>query len=268
MLAFSIRDPFVIIIYEMRDRMRKIYLIFLAVVLVGCSYHEDKIRSKQEDKLVLSTSTYITEEMKDEVMESRLQPSFAAGFDNMDLLYENCSDIVLAGVVSLDGADTIYPDGTKSVFGYTYGKFVVYDVLKGDLSVGNIYDYTRNGGIITQAQFDATRPAASLEKAERLREENGFDEDLTTQYINTVVDGDINIEAGKTYLIYLKADESNTFDIKGFMYGLREVSLPMSCELPLSISEDEMSDLMILDNVTGEFESYEVYLNNYINNHN
>lgn len=186
----------------------------------------------------------------------------------MDLLYENCSDIVLAGVVSLDGAYTIYPDGTKSVFGYTYGKFVVYDVLKGDLSVGDIYDYTRNGGIITQAQFDAIRPAASLEKAERLREENGFDEDLTTQYINSVVDGDINIEAGKTSLMYLQADENNTYNIKGFMYGLREVSLPMRSELPLSISEDEMLDLMTLDNVIGEFESYKAYLNKYINNHN
>lgn len=267
MLAFSIRDPFVIIIHEMRDRMRKIYLIFLAVVLVGCSYHEDMTQSKQEEKLVLSTNTYITEEMK-EVMELRLQPSFAARFDDMNLLYENCSDIVLAGVVSLDGADTIYPDSTKSVFGYTYGKFVVYDVLKGDLSIGEIYNYTRNGGIITQAQFDAIRPAASLEKAERLREENGFDEDLTTQYINAVVDGDINIEAGKTYLMYLQADENNTYDIKGFMYGLREASLPMSCELPLSISEDEMSDLMTLDNVIGEFESYKAYLNKYINNHN
>lgn len=186
----------------------------------------------------------------------------------MDLLYENCSDIVLAGVVSLDGAYTIYPDGTKSVFGYTYGKFVVYDVLKGDLSVGDIYDYTRNGGIITQAQFDAIRPAASLEKAERLREENGFDEDLTTQYINSVVDGDINIEAGKTSLMYLQADENNTYNIKGFMYGLHEVSLPMRSELPLSISEDEMLDLMTLDNVIGEFESYKAYLNKYINNHN
>lgn len=266
MLAFSIGEPFGIINYEMRDRMRKIYLIFLAVVLVGCSYHEDMTQSKQEEKLVLSTNTYITEEMK-EVMESRLQPSFAARFDDMNLLYENCSDIVLAGVVSLDGADTIYPDGTKSVFGYTYGKFVVYDVLKGDLSIGEIYNYTRNGGIITQAQFDAIRTAASLEKAERLRDENGFDEDLTMQYINTLVEGDINIEAGKTYLMYLQADENNnTYSIKGFMYGLREVSLPMSCELPLSISKDEITDLMILDNITGEFESYEAYINKYIRN--
>lgn len=112
----------------MRDRMRKIYLIFLAVVLVGCGYHEDMAQNKQEEKLVLSTSTYITEEMKDKVMESSFQPSFATGFDDVDLLYDNCSDIVLAGVVSLDGADTVYPDGTKSVFGYTHGKFVVYNV--------------------------------------------------------------------------------------------------------------------------------------------
>lgn len=45
--------------------MRKIYLIFLAVVLVGCGYHEDMAQNKQEEKLVLSTSTYITEEIKE-----------------------------------------------------------------------------------------------------------------------------------------------------------------------------------------------------------
>lgn len=69
--------------------------------------------------------------------------------------------------------------------------------------------------------------------------------------------------------MYLNFNENNqAYDIKAFMYGLREVSLPMSCELPLSISEDEMLDLMTLDNVIGEFESYKAYLNKYINNHN
>lgn len=68
--------------------------------------------------------------------------------------------------------------------------------------------------------------------------------------------------------MYLQAKENNqTYDIKALMYGLREVSLPMRNELPVSISEDEVTDLMKLDNVTGEFESYEAYLNKYIRNH-
>lgn len=243
--------------------MRKMMSILLIMLLSGCMTQE-KNQEALTEVPTLETSSYLSDERKENAIKLTFQASFVKGFDDMKLQVENCSDIVLAAVVSLDGADTIYPDGSKSIHGYTYGDFVVYDVLKGNLSMGEVVQYARNGGVITQAQYDKLRPASSLEKAKALREQNGFDEDLSELFIDTLIEGDVPIEAGKTYLMILQYDEANDlYRVIDYMYGLREVSLPQRETIPLELSEADLSGLQILNNVTGEFESYDEYLETY-----
>ncbi len=217
---------------------------------------------------MLEVSTYLDEFDEIKINQPAVHASFVEGYDDMDLRYEESSDIVLAGIVSLDGAEGSLPDGRKSILGFSYGTLVVYDVLKGTMETGEIYDYAREGAIMTQEQFDQLRSKSSLEKAEMLREENGFDEDLSTSYANTYIKGDVMIEPGKTYLLYLQADETHdVYTIIGSMYGMREVSLPKQDTLTTVLSEETMQELQIRDNITGEFESYEDYLNRHIRNH-
>ena len=118
--------------------------------------------------------------------------------------------------------------------------------------------------MITQAQYDKLQPASSLEKAAALREQNGFDEDLSELFIDTLIEGDVPIEAGKTYLMILQYDEANDlYRVIDYMYGLREASLPRREVLPLELSEADLYGLQIMNNVTGEFESYDEYLETY-----
>lgn len=68
-------------------------------------------------------------------------------------------------------------------------------------------------------------------------------------------DGDIDIEADKTYLVYLKNSsvhyaEPGAYEIIGFEGGLREIQTTSGYSV-----NSNSSDLKVLNNFTGEWEN-------------
>lgn len=88
--------------------------------------------------------------MINQVGDIKIFASLTEGYDDLNKLYDNSTNIVLATITSINSSDTIYPDGTKTFLGFTKGKLLVLENLKGDIDKIKEIPYIRASGIITQ----------------------------------------------------------------------------------------------------------------------
>ena len=163
-------------------------------------------------------------------------------------------------MLTLDGAD---PNG--SLVGMTNGTMLVNNVLKGENSVnGQVISYSKPGGMMKMSEWEKTQPEAANLKRQYLREKNNVDVDLDKTYVNLAISGDIEIEAGKSYLVYLKKN-LDKYEIIGLGNGLRELNVTQAIS-KVSLQSFDINTLKIKNNETGEFESLKDYMDMYINN--
>ena len=164
---------------------------------------------------------------------------------DLDYLEENSSDIIIGKVKSIDGT-TNYNEKNKSyTFVSTYGTIQVEGIIKSNskFSLNDTVLFARMGGEITVAEYEKSLEPRQIvrQKIDQLTEE-----EKKNLYVRMYIANDIEIEAGKTYLMYLSYDESTEkYAIIGFENGLREYN---------NINNT------FKNNATGEFESltYEI----------
>lgn len=210
-----------------------IVLTVASLLLVGCS----SASMKQEE---LPPSSYITKEIKENTINSEV---FATGIEyTPEVFKENATDIALIEVKSLDRADMQFFEFIPS----TYGKFIVNESIYGSLESGKEYEYVKPGGTVSESEYDVASDPQALEKRERLRKERKDQNEPI--YYNIQMNGDIEIEPGKTYLAYLTYNENkDIYEIIGFGEGLKEIK---------GISRDA---LKVKNNKNGEFEALDDY---------
>ena len=195
--------------------------------------------------------TYVTDEMKKDskyIDENRSTVQIAKAYTPEDLL-ELCDCVALITVESIEGASREYSSSTM-----TYGKVIVNNVILGDIKLGDEIEYLKPGGYITVAEYDKYEDGAEVTE-----EQTGEE----TQYYNTLLNGDIEIEVGKTYLAYLRYDNNeDKYEIIGLGNGLREINIPK--ENVVTSKEYDLDELKILNNTTNEWESLKEYIENNI----
>lgn len=195
--------------------------------------------------------TYVTDEMKKDskyIDENKATAQISKAYTPKDLL-ELCDCVVLITVESIEGASREYSSSTM-----TYGKVIVNNVILGDIKLGDEIEYLKPGGYITVAEYDKYEDGAEVTE-----EQTGEE----TQYYNTLLNGDIEIEVGKTYLAYLHYDNNeDKYEIIGLGNGLREIDIPK--ENVVTSKEYDLDELKILNNTTNEWESLKEYIENNI----
>ena len=195
--------------------------------------------------------TYVTDEMKKDskyIDENRSTVQIAKAYTPEDLL-ELCDCVALITVESIEGASREYSSSTM-----TYGKVIVNNVILGDIKLGDEIEYLKPGGYITVAEYDKYEDGAEITE-----EQTGEE----TQYYNALLNGDIEIEVGKTYLAYLRYDNNeDKYEIIGLGNGLREINIPK--ENVVTSKEYDLDELKILNNTTNEWESLKEYIENNI----
>lgn len=166
-------------------------------------------------------------------------------------LAENSNYIALAYIDSLDGANNYSEISQQYVLPYTFGQMTVLENYKGELTPGEKYGFYRLGGTLPAEQYYAgvLSPEANA-KRQTMQAENG--ESDAGKYVRDLAVGDIEIEAGKTYLAYLAPESSyygkpDTYAIIGYQGGLREAR-----------QRDDV--WQVLNNFTGEWEDLAVAL--------
>lgn len=217
------------------------------------------------EKVTYKTFSYITEEMLRNTSDSKPMTMFRYSYTPEKML-ELSDTIALVTIVSIDGASTEY----NNMFGMTYGKILVENIITGDKIENDIVSYIKPGGILTFANWEKTQPQAANEKRKYLREQSGTEIDKDNTYIRITLGNDIELETGKTYLAYLNYNEIfDKYEIIGLGNGLRELNVEQQInEVKVQNIDSYNNDLKIKDNTTGEWESLDLYIKNNITKEN
>ena len=132
------------------------------------------------------------------------------------------------------------------VYPYTYGTIFIDKVYKGDIEEESTLNYIRSGGIISYQDWYDSLSQAKKDKHDYLSK------GVNPKYVKSMFNDDIDIEPGKTYLMYMEDANSrsnNEYMIAAWQAGLREVS---GLE---SMTSDGYSSLKVLNNYTDKYES-------------
>ena len=232
--------------------MKKILCILcLFILLNGCAKEEVSKNEKEYE-----VKTYVTEEMVEYTKDQGyVMADFHEDYHKYEYLNKNMSNLIIGTVVTID--DIQYE---KDMFmPYTKGTIFVQKTLYGKDIENDMIEFVRAGGYMTMEQFNAASPKEDVEKRERLCKENGGDCDYKNQYVKFQFENDIEIEAGKTYLMYIgETKTKGIYTLFALEAGLKEININQTKTVrQLSLDTKE---LLVKNNTTGEFTSLEEYL--------
>lgn len=208
--------------------LKKIFCMFIVglFILTGCSNNieSDKKVANKENKVLKVTSDY----------------DYAYDLSNNKELCNHHDNIALIEITDVGGSSNYNDKLNIYVDIFTYGNAVVKEVYKGNLKKDDKIAFTRLGGEI---EFDQWKKGLNERQLNRLKD----DEVYTT--VVSKSENDIDVEKGKTYLVFLdhtSSQKDNEYAITGFAYGMREIDT--------SKTLTESSEIMVKNNFTDKYE--------------
>ena len=187
------------------------------------NYNNVSITAKDENDI--STKTFFINYDSDILID----------ISDIEVLKNAAEQIVIAKVDKIEGC-TNYSEGLGMYTRInTLGNIEILKVLKGNINVGAKVPFIRGGGIISYNDYEK-----GVINGDREQVPN------TYEYVVEKRKGDIDIEEGKIYLMFLHYDIYNQrYEIIANQYGLREY--------------DE-SNKLVKNNITNKFENIEMIL--------
>lgn len=217
-------------------------LVF-ASLIVACSSQKDANKTDETNTTFKDAYAQINQE---DVMSFSSQADILLNYGNSQTMYEFATHVAIARIDSIDGGSNLNEVTGEYCYPYTYGKMTILEVYKGDLSINQEVDYVRMGGIISFDDY-----YKSLSETEKSKIEDNLDKQ--PDYMKMKFGEDIDIEAGKTYLVYLNTHEDENinickegaYPITGLEGGLREIDG----------NPKTKANLNVYNNITKQWES-------------
>ncbi|WP_248758644.1 hypothetical protein [Pseudarthrobacter sp. SSS035] len=138
--------------------------------------------------------------------------------------YNRVPVVARVHIDSIDGGRAFSPISDQYVFPQTIGTMTVRDVYKGDVKPGDQLNYSRVGGTVT---FDEYWSSLNQQQRDKMLHLNNGHKPAAKKYIQEKVLDDVDIEAGKEYVVFLSPQSSkdgklHEYFMDGFQFGLRE----------------------------------------------
>ncbi len=228
--------------------MKKIWIVGCVVLfLTGCNNQKTTSMIKDENTYY----SYVDKISSDSIQKLDVSAELVNEYTPQYM--KSISDAIVIGRVdSVDSADMKY----NQVVGYTYGTMTIQNVLYGNMQVGDNIEYAKPGGIIQYTTWSKAQPVEDQEKRAYLLSKH---EESIPEYVDILLENDIHIEAGKSYLMYVKYSEDlKKYEIVGLGNGLREIVGTTKSSMR------NIDGLKIKDNNTQTNESLSAYIDAYI----
>lgn len=184
---------------------------------------------------------------EDIVLNYSSDADFIIDITDPEVRYNDCEAIIIGTVESIDGTTNYNPKKDVYTVIQTYGTVKVDKVIKGNIENNKIIPFIRSGGIISVSEYEKGLNDAQKEKINILKTMSN--EEKKQKYVSYKAVNDIDIEKGKTYLMYLEYDEDQEkYGILYYEYGLMEADTN-------TINNDVIK---VKDNVKQEWENFSV----------
>ncbi len=227
--------------------MKRIFAIMcITVLLFGCSEKKENTATNSNEEEKVYKNVYL--DYEDVEVTYTMADLIGINIEDSSEIFKAAKYIVIATVESIDGGSNKNLINGEYVYPYTYGTISIDKVYKGDIEEGATVNFIRCGGIISYEDWYESLSQAEKDKHDYLSK------GINPKYIKSMFNDDIDIEPGKTYLMYMEDGNlrsDNEYMIAAWQAGLREIS---GLE---NMTSNDYSSLKVLNNYTGEYESLE-----------
>jgi len=191
------------------------------------------------------------------ILYDKASAQFLYDYSDKKVIEEISDFIAIIRVDSIDGVSNINAKVNENCYPFTYGKATVLKNLKGNIAQDSI-SFARSGGIL---EFD--KWIDGEDNPDKILQLINTD-DTKNILVQSKFEGDIDIELGKIYLVYMMKNEDFNEDIdfiiNGVQYGLREVDLQNS---NYRKTRSTTENIKVKNNDTGKWESINEVLSLY-----
>ncbi|MEF9967791.1 hypothetical protein [Anaerorhabdus sp.] len=229
--------------------------IVCTLLLFGCTTNNNKtVSDYKEDYKFYNAYETIS---KDDTLFIQSQADMSIDLRDPKVVAANSDSIVIATIQSIDGGDILNKVKGTYCHPYTYGTMIIESTIKGDLESGTEVKYTRMGGIVSFNKYLSSLPTAKRDKLLSQPQASNV------QYVDYTFGDDIEIEVGKTYLMYLIDPENsivdpNAYRITMWQGGMREVR---GNNVNSDLRSASLNEIQIYNNFTNEWENLDTILN-------
>ena len=250
--------------------MKRIYsmvllLLCLLIVLSGCGKKDAKVTDNQENNSSVSYRDKLSIGEKN-LKHVKIDADNAIDISDVPALRDFVTHVFIAKVESIDGCSTTVGNGRFSPIPAEYGKMRVLRSIKGSIDSDSINFY-RAGGVISIAEYEKDAPAEMVANEEKHRKASGNENiDKNANFYEWKEEGDIDIEAGKTYIFFaMYNEETGYYNILGAQYGSREISSGEANDKDDKISMNALDkdELKLKNNDSGKYESLKEFIDKY-----
>lgn len=235
---------------------KMLMLLLVTLLLIGCQSDNNNTAEKSiypnEDDIKEVVS--LQNETEDFIYNS-FSGDLAYALDTPEGLQQAIDEVV--DVVAIIQIDTVNysnwdPVTKEYVLPFTHGDATILKVLNGQ-PLSEQITYRRFGGILPYEEY--IKGSNAPEKVASLQKENNIDPlSLKNTQVVSRWNGDIDVEEGIVYLVFMVHDEEfhqeDEYWLEGFQYGLREVQSPHRLETITGFSS-----IKIKNNDTGTWEA-------------
>ena len=168
-----------------------------------------KTEISTNDELLNDPNVKYSKEETGKTIKNKINIDIEENLSKKEVRNNHAKYIVIAKVSKINGA--------------TNGELEILDVLKGDIKDKKV-KFSRAGGRMLYSEYLKGNKASREKLKDNPEMDKYSKEEKNKMYIEEYKDGDIKLEEGKTYLIYMNFDkEENSYLVDLFEYGAREL---------------------------------------------
>jgi len=238
-----------------------IVCIIIGVILLKNTTftNESNSVSVQNDKENTSSLEIARNDKKEIIIEQTSEINSAFNMKDSKVRDENSEFIIIGTIESVDGGINYNPATKEYTNIQTIGNIKVLKTIKGEITK-DVIPYIRLGGIIKLSDYEEGLSEAQKNKFEEIDSIKKLTaEEKENKYVSYLSKGNINPEAGKTYLMYMKySEEYGRYGIVFFEHGLREINSNDVDRIINSnskiLTKEEKENIKVLNNSNKEYE--------------
>lgn len=243
-----------------------IYYLILITLLIIFIFNNKQISNNTVNETKENISDEILngdhiKSLKDPIVKNGSILELSIDIQDKKFRYNNASNIAIVKVTKINGAQNYHPITKEETAVMTYGELEIISNIKGNIK-GNKINFVRLGGTINQFEFEKNLPeSVKFKLANDPDIEKLSEEEKKNTWFDDYSQGNIKLEEGKSYLMYLDyiANE-DLYNSLFFEEGTRELAPQKRSEVIKETSKffnrsSETINIQVKNNVTGTFEN-------------